>query len=153
MTGTEALIAASAVLSGVGAAASGMQAAAAADYNAQVAERDAQMATQAAAFEEDLHRERLRKTLSAQRVATGASGGAMEGSPLIVMQQTAEDAEIDALAIRYGGSVEAARAQSRAAASRMEARAARTGAVIGAGASLLSGGAKIADRRDALRTR
>lgn len=114
------------------------------EYNAMVAENAAIATRQAAQYEEDRHRERVRSILSSQRAALGASGGGLEGSALEILGQTAADAELDALAIRYSGTVEAARETSRAAASRLEGRAARSAGYLRAGGSLLTGGSKLA---------
>jgi len=63
----------------------------------------------------------------------------MEGSPLLVMEDTAATGELDALTIRYGGDVAAARSRSSANLSRMQGRAAQVGSYFTAGSTLLSG--------------
>jgi hypothetical protein len=55
------------------------------------------------------------------------------------MEDTATQAELDALAIRYGGEVGAARARSAAGLERMYGREKKTAGWIGAGTSLLTG--------------
>lgn len=130
---------ASAGISAVGAVAQGNSAKAMADYNAQVSENDAAAARAAANYEEGRLRERSARLLSAQRAAIAASGIDLEGSPLAVMEETALEAEMDALAIRQQGSVAAARSMSQAALSRMEGKAAKTASYFQAGASLLNG--------------
>lgn len=121
----------------------GQQAKKTADYNAQVAEQNAVAAEQKAAYDETLHRERVRKLLSSQKALYGKSGVDLAGSPLLALQETAGQGELDALAIRYGGDVEAARNRSAATLARMEGKAARTTGYMRAGSSLLSGGAKV----------
>lgn len=88
----------------------------------------------------------MRKLISSQRAATGASGVALEGSPLLVIAETSEDAKLDALAIRYSGTEAAVMASARAAADRLSARAARTAGFLGAGTSLLLTGGRVIDR-------
>ncbi len=142
MTGTEALIALtafSAVVGAAGALQAGAAQAEAAEFNARVSEQQARRARQAAAFEE----QRLRDA-GAQRAAIGASGIGFEGSPLLVMADTAEEAELDAPAIRFSGSTAEARAKSQAALDRLQARQARTAGFFQAGASILGGATGIA---------
>lgn len=148
MSGTEVLIALSAVSAVVGAAGAlqaGAAQAEAAEFNAAVSEQEAKRARQAAAFEEQRVRDAARRVAGAQRAAIGASGIGFEGSPLLVMAETAEEAEIDALAVRFSGSAAEARAKSQATLDRLEARQARTTGFFKAGASILGGAKGIAE--------
>ena len=115
-----------------------------ADYNAAVAEQDAKAAKAKAEYDEKAHRENVRKILATQRALYGKSGVSMEGSPLLVMEDTQKQGELDALAIRYGGDVASARSRSEANVARMTGRnnayAAKAG-YIQAGSTLLSGAA------------
>lgn len=138
LTVTQLLIG-SAVAQGLGLISQGFAAKQQADFQAQIFERDAVLAKQAAEFEETRLREATRKLLGAQQAATGASGATTEGQFLLVQVETAEDAELDALAIRFSGSVAEVRARSSAALSRLQGRAARAAGFIGAGTSLLTG--------------
>lgn len=113
------------------------------DYNARVAERQGQMARQAADLEEARQRNRTDKLLSSQRAAVAASGLDLEGSPLLVMEESAAQSELDALLIRHSGSVAEAQANSQAAADRMSGRAAKMQGYYSAGASLLSGASSV----------
>lgn len=113
-------------------------------YNAAVAQNEAIAARQAAAFEADRVRQRRDKVLSSQRAAFGKSGLALEGSPLALMEDTAAEAELDALVVQHQGSVMAARAESQAALDRMQAKQARTAGYFGAGASVLRGVSSLA---------
>jgi hypothetical protein len=88
----------------------------------------------------------VRKLLSSQKAAYGKSGVDLAGSPLLALQETVEQGELDALAIRYGGDVDASRNRSAAEISRMEGKAARTSGYLQAGSTLLSGGVKAYDR-------
>ena len=115
-----------------------------ADYNAAVAEEDAKAAKAKAEYDEKAHRENVRKILATQRALYGKAGLSMEGSPLLVMEDTEKQGELDALAIRYGGDVASARSRSEANLARMTGRnnayAAKAG-YIQAGSTLLSGAA------------
>lgn len=156
MTGIEVAAAAALVSGVVGAVGAVSQANAEADalsssadiqeFNAQVAENDAIAARQSAEFEESRQRRRDKRILASQKAAFGAAGVTAEGSPLTVIQDSAEEGEIDALAIRYSGSIQEARAKSAAAAERASARATRvqakntrSGGLAKAGTSLLTG--------------
>ena len=108
----------------------------------EVADRDAQAATQKAAYDEKIHRDRVRRLISTQRALFGKSGVDTAGSPLLVLEETAGKGELDALAIRYGGEIESERAKSRASLSKTTGRAALTSSFIGAGSTLLTGAAK-----------
>ena len=90
-----------------------------------------------AKFREEAHRRDTARLISAQAAAAGASGLAIEGSPLLVMAETAQLGERDALHIRRGG-------QLNAAALKAEGSAAAIGGYLDAGAKLLSGGSTLA---------
>lgn len=134
------VIAAISAIAGAGSAIySGIKQEEAADYNAAVSEQAARAAKDKASYEEDIHRERVRKLISSQRALYGKSGVDMSGSPLLTLEDTAGQGELDALAIRYGGNVSAAQNRSAATLSRMQGSAARTSSYIQAGSSLLTG--------------
>lgn len=92
--------------------------------------------SQAAADEEDIRRRNAR-VLSEVRARTGASGLLMEGSPLEVLADDAAEAELEAQRRRWQGNVEAEQLRSRA-------RGAMIGGFMNAGASLLTGGSRVA---------
>lgn len=96
------------------------------------AKANAKAATQAAAFDELRQRERAQKLLAQQRVGYAKGGVTLEGTPTEVLADTAADAEIDALAIRWGGA-------SRAAAFKAQGQQALIGGVTGAAGALLTG--------------
>jgi hypothetical protein len=77
------------------------------EYNAQLKEQDANQSKQKAMWEESISREQSRDLISKQRVMYAKSGvDISEGSPLLVTASSAEDAEKDALAIRWAGDVD-----------------------------------------------
>lgn len=115
-----------------------------AKYNAAVAMREAAAAKEAAAYEEKQQRRQTEKLLSKQRAAYAKAGVQFTGSPLLVMEETAAEAELDALAIRRGGEIAAGRAISQAALDRMRGKQFRRAGRIGAVTSLLGGGATAA---------
>ena len=116
----------------------GEAASAAARYNARVAEQQATAAQQAAGSEAESRRRRLEQVLGTQRAQYGASGIAgSEGSPLLVMMQSEEQAALEVARVRHGGAVAAygfgieAQQQRRAGAqARRQARLAAAGALL-----------------------
>lgn len=138
---TVAIIAAVAAAGGT--AYSGVQQQKAANYNAEVANQGALAAKDKAAYDEELHRQNVRRIISSQRALYGKFGVDMTGSPLLTLENTAGQGELDALAIRHGGSVEAAQQRSAATLSRMQGRSAATGSYIQAGSTLLTAASKI----------
>jgi hypothetical protein len=99
---------------------------------AKMAEHNANATLQQAKANEDLQRRRSEAALARGRVAVSASGIEMSGSPLDVMAQSAADAELDALTVRYGGNV-------RADQLRMQGRAAQSQGYMSAASNLLMG--------------
>ena len=131
------------VVAAAGAVYGGIQQKQAAQYNADVAEQGAQAAQQKAAYDETQHRIRVRKILSTERALYGESGVDMVGSPLLVQENTVKQGELDSLAIRYGGDVEAARQRSQANLYRMQGNNAQVSSYFGAGSSLLTGAGRL----------
>lgn len=138
--GAYALI--SAVVAAAGTAYSVSESKKASDYNEAVYEQQAAAAKSKAAYDEKLHRERVRRLLSSQRAQYGKSGLEMSGSALLAQEETAAQGEMDALAIRYGGDVNAARSRSAAVLTKMQGRSAAVSGYSKAGSTLLSGYAR-----------
>jgi hypothetical protein len=120
-----ALAVAGTVLAVAGTVTAGIQQSQAAKANAEIIE-------QQAGYEEARQRERARRVIAQGRAAVGKSGGVVSGSALDVLAGSAEDAELDALAIRWSGG-------QRAGVSRFEGRSALVSSGFGAGTTLLSG--------------
>lgn len=120
--------------------------AALANANAAAAERDATWAKEQARYNEDLARVHARKVRGSQRAGIGASGLDFSGSPLDLLEETAVQSEIEALAIRRQGEFATGSSQFSAAGSRLQANAyskqagtALTTGLISAGSQLASG--------------
>jgi len=118
-------------------------------YNSKVAKRQAEAEQRAAAFESKQHKRKAEALLAKQRALVGASGVEMEGSPLLVAEDTAAQLAKEAVNIRLTGQrrVQAYRSQSildisRASAATSRAAGYGRAAVIGAGSTLLQGGAQ-----------
>lgn len=110
-----------------------------AEYNAAVAERDAETARLNAEYEAGLYRKDTERILSRQRALFGKAGVTLEGSPLLLMAETAAEGEMDALMIERGGKIQAERYRSEAMLSRMSGKMYRRAGYYGAGSTLLTG--------------
>ncbi|HXG17186.1 MAG TPA: hypothetical protein VNK50_13120 [Calidithermus sp.] len=140
-----ALAATATALTAYGVYQQGQAQAAAMRYNARLAEQQALASRQAAAFEAERARERSRRLLARARAIYGTTGVEVnEGSPLLVLADSARQAELEAQTIQYGGELRARQAQGQANLESFQARLASRAGTIGAGATLLSGAARIA---------
>lgn len=117
-------------------------------YNALIAKRGAEAERQAAAFEAGQQRKKAKQLLARQRALIGAAGVTVEGSPLLVMEDTAAELALENINIRMRGArrVSAYESQSildisKASAAKSAAGGYRRAGAWGAGASLLSGAA------------
>ncbi len=113
------------------------------EYNAQVAENNAIIAKQNAEFEEQKHRDNLRRLLAGQKASFSASGVTRTGSSLDVQLDTVTQGELDSLAILYGGDLKASGASQSAVSSRMAGQAAIDEANSKVGSTLLAGGGQL----------
>jgi len=117
-----------------------------AEYNRQVAERN-KLAAMAEGDAEAREQQRdNQRTLSSIRAAYGASGLALEGSPLDVMEDTALEGELDVSKTRYkaqlrgiGYEDEAAQYKLKAELFRMEAQSAARSKGISMASALFGG--------------
>lgn len=135
----QVLSAVGSVVSAAGALKSGASARAAGDYNAKVQENQAIAARQQAEIEAARHEKRIALLSSGQRSAYAGAGVTSEGSPILVMADTAAEGEYDAQLIRYGGEVKAVQHYAQAALDRQQGRAAQVGGYFTAGGQLLKG--------------
>jgi hypothetical protein len=148
--------AASAVVGAIGAvesanasAASSRAQAAAAQTNATIAKQNAHNTLLATDANEEADRRKSAYTLSQQRNSLLSAGIGAEGSAADVYAQSAGNAELDALNIRYQGTQQAnnyanqsVMYSAQADAANQSASNAEDAGTIGAATSLLSGGAK-----------
>lgn len=100
----------------------------AADYQARVADINAQASAQQYSAEEERVRRESRQVMGAQRAAIAQSGVGFGGSSQDVMRQSSIQAELDALNIRYAGSLERTGLLNEAGAQRFNAATARSSA-------------------------
>lgn len=113
-----------------------------ANYNAEMAKRDASIAKQNAEYAAGQKRKETRRLLGRQRALYGKAGVTMEGSPLIVAQETAAEGEMDALMIERGYAIEAQRYEAEGRLSRAQGAAAKRAGYVGAGTTLLTSAGK-----------
>lgn len=127
-------------VSAAGAIQSGQAAKSAAGFNAALAEQEAAQARGIATSEEARFRRDMRRLAGAQRAAAASQGQDPDtGSPLLLQSELAAEAELDALAIRFGGESQAIRAENEARLQRFQGSQAQTASFFQAGASVLSG--------------
>lgn len=148
----------SGAVSAIGAIQQANAAAASAEYNAQIMERNAEIidqdrksATKQAQVDADDKRRDNRRTLSTIRAAYGSTGLEMAGSPLDVLEDSANELELDATRIEYEGrvknregAIKKREALEGARNSRMEGKAAKSAGYISAFGYLVGAGAKAA---------
>ena len=118
-------------------------------YNAKVSQREKEAQDAANLFESRQQKKKAEALLSKQRALIGASGVEMEGSPLLVAEDTAAELALEAENLRLTGQrkSQAYASQSildisKASAAKSAAAGYGKAAVIGAGSSILQGGAQ-----------
>lgn len=138
--------AASAVAGATSAIVQSQQAAATADYNAEVASQQAELAKRAGIAAEADTREGTALIRATQRAQLADSGLTQEGTPLLVLLDTAAQAEVEAQRARYTGKVAEQGALANVGLAKLQRQQAIQGGVIGAGTSLLTGAANAGSR-------
>ena len=124
---------------------SGQQQKKASEYNASVAEWQAGEARKAAELKASDYQKEAALRLSRMRASYGASGvETTEGTPLLVLMESAKEAETDRQRILYGGEVSSWGLLSQATLDRYAGKGAARAGTLGAGASLLSGASSAA---------
>lgn len=141
-----ALAGAGALSTMAGAQQQGAAGQAAAQYNYQTNQYNAQIAIQQAKDEEAKLRVSARKTIGAARANYGASGVQMEGSPLDVLEESAANAEMDALSVRHRGELKAWSYKANAGLNLLEGESAKAASQIGVTSALLGGAANVYDK-------
>ena len=138
-----AAAAAGTVTSTVGAIQQGKSAQNLANYNAQIAQNDAIAARQKAEFDARAQERQARLFAGTERASMAATGGELLGMQDVV-DMNAEAAELEHLAILYGGEVGYRAGQQRADISRFEGSVAKQKAQGAAMGSLLTGASSVA---------
>jgi hypothetical protein len=112
------------------------------EYNAVVAENEKVLLQRATRQKEANLRKSAERLQGTQRVATAKSGIQMSGSPLQALRDTFFNTELDAIGIRYAGSIEEAAKMNEAAMARATASAQSAQFKTAAYKSLLESGEK-----------
>lgn len=133
-------MAASAGLGALGSIQQGFAARQQAEYNAAVAEQNAAAARAQAALDESTSRKKSGLVLGSIRARAAANTGDVGGSALDVLADSASEAELEALTLRYQGEVKARQMESEAALERRRGKSAVLEGIVGAGTRLLTAG-------------
>lgn len=135
---TTAFLVASAGMGALGAIQQGNAAQAQAEAAAQAADYNRKMAEQEAAAEEARRRRESSREMGAIRAGIAKSGVQSAGTPLMVLAQSAEEAEMDALSAKWQGQTSADLYRMEAASARQRGKAAKQAIPFNVGSSLLS---------------
>mgnify|MGYP001570772152 FL=1 len=130
---------AGAAVSAYGAIQQGQQADQMGRYNAKLARLQAQGAQDAANADAEPKRRQYDPELAAKRARYGASGVTTEGSPLLVMLGSEEEAALDVARVQHGGAVAAQGLEAEAKLYRYQGAQARRASYLSATGSILSG--------------
>lgn len=133
------LIVAGSTISAIGTYNQGKAAYQASIYNAGILEQNAQLAKQQASEDERRQRVTAQKQLGNIRAQYGASGVSLEGSAQDVLEESAANAELDALTIRYQGLAKSNAYLNEAKSQRYQGAQAFRAAKLSAAGTLLSG--------------
>ena len=133
------LMIASAAMQAVGSIAQGNAANAAAQANATALSNQAEAELRASGAREEQQRRQNRQFLGAQRAALAQAGIGVDGSAYDIARQSAINAELDALNIRYEGQLRSKNLRDQATITRFEGKQAKTAGYLGAGAAILGG--------------
>jgi hypothetical protein len=115
-----------------------------AQMNANVAIGNAKLAREKGAEQERQVRREGAKALGTIQAGYGASGVTMEGSPLEVLEESARNAELDALTVRHSGEVKAIAFENEARAYRTRGASAQALGYGSAAGTALAGGGRFA---------
>lgn len=115
------------------------------EANARMAEYQAKQAKEAAALKAAQYRKEADRRMASIRAGFAASGVATtEGTPLMVLMESAEEVAADELRIKRGGEQTAWGLLEEANIQRIGGKSAATAGAWGAGASLLGGASRVA---------
>lgn len=118
---------------------SGVQQSNQAEAESDLATQNAKAANQQAAAAEDAQRRRGRSILARQRAAIAESGIGFGGSSETLQQDSAVQAELDALNVRYEGRMRGLGLQTEGRFARSRAKSAMAGGYLSAAGELLGG--------------
>lgn len=115
----------------------------AANYNATIAEQNAESAASAGSANEEAQRRKSAVEMGRLRAGMAENGiGLDSGTATDITEQSAMNAELDALNVRYQGQVQARDYKAQGALGRMSAQQARNNASTAVTSGYLNGAAK-----------
>jgi hypothetical protein len=126
-------------LSAAGAVVSAAQADQAGTYNKAVLERQARISQAQGYLDEEAQRRRANQELGVQAASFSEAGGGLGGTAADVARQSAVNAELDALNIRYGGLMRGSGLLAQAQQAKDAGTAESTSNLFLAGSNLLTG--------------
>jgi uncharacterized protein involved in type VI secretion and phage assembly len=119
-----------------------------ANYNSKIADDNARRELEAASLEEQLQRQKVRRTIGAGNVARAKSGVAATGSSILVQDDSIIQGELDSLLIRHKGQLASNNYKSQSAIFKMQtsqlksqAKNTKKAGVISAFGTILGGAA------------
>lgn len=114
------------------------------DLQAAAGRREAKLTEQKGAFDAARATERARGLIGTQIATASANGLQIDGSVADVIDDSAQQSQLDIDAIRYGANTQAANARFDARVARFNGQAGKTAGYINAGSDLISGATRIA---------
>lgn len=127
------------LISASGAVTQGLDASAAGNANAAALGQQAHVAQSQGYADEQTQRRQSAQVLGEQAAAIAQAGGGTGGTSAKVAEQSGINAELDALNIRYGGTMKASGLMAQAAAAKAQGRAGLVQSGFLAGSNLLKG--------------
>ena len=109
------------------------------DYNATMLRQNAAVEEQQGGAREEAQRRAARKVIGSQAAAIAQGGTGTGGSAADIMQQSATNAELDSLMIRYESNLKATGMKNQAAGENYAGKVAKQAGYYGAIGSVLSG--------------
>jgi hypothetical protein len=110
------------------------------DYNATMLRQNAAIEEQQGGAREEAQRRKAREVLGSQAAAFAQAGTGVGGSAADIMKQSATNAELDALMIRYESGLKATGLKNEAQAETYAGKVAKQAGKYGAIGSILGGG-------------
>ncbi len=111
--------------------------------NAKMLEHEAEQARYSAKVKAERYKREAARRMGQMRAGYAVSGVDVEGTPLLVLMESASEAAKDEERIRQGGEQQAWGLLSRANIQRIGGKGAYTAGAMGAGSSLLGGAARV----------
>lgn len=132
-----------AVVSGLGAMAQAKAQQEQEEYKAKLERRQAMIQREAGAFKGRKQADEVKRALGKQRAGYASSGLALEGSPAMVIEESAEEGALDVAAIRWNSNLQEQTHEYNAKVHDMNAKAAKQAAAFALLTPIIGGVAKM----------